>query len=67
MLAQKWQKRNKKGKIFSSPAFRLSSKFLYFHCKKRGSLMKILPEALTFDDVLLVPAESSVLPSQTDV
>ena len=29
--------------------------------------MKILPEALTFDDVLLVPAESSVLPSQTDV
>lgn len=29
--------------------------------------MKILPEALTFDDVLLVPAASSVLPSQTDV
>ena len=29
--------------------------------------MKLLPEALTFDDVLLVPAESSVLPSQTDV
>ena len=24
-------------------------------------------EALTFDDVLLVPAESSVLPAQTDV
>ena len=23
-------------------------------------------EALTFDDVLLVPAESSVLPAQTD-
>ena len=29
--------------------------------------MKLLPEALTFDDVLLVPAESSVLPAQTDV
>lgn len=29
--------------------------------------MKILPEALTFDDVLLVPGESSVLPTQTDV
>jgi len=29
--------------------------------------MKILPEALTFDDVLLVPAASSVLPSETDV
>ena len=26
-----------------------------------------IPEALTFDDVLLVPAESSVLPSQTDL
>ena len=29
--------------------------------------MKLLPEALTFDDVLLVPAESSVLPAETDV
>lgn len=29
--------------------------------------MRLLPEALTFDDVLLVPGESSVLPSQTDV
>ena len=26
-----------------------------------------IPEALTFDDVLLVPAKSSVLPSQTDL
>ncbi|MBI2978095.1 MAG: IMP dehydrogenase, partial [Rhodospirillales bacterium] len=24
------------------------------------------PEALTFDDVLLVPAKSNVLPAQTD-
>ena len=29
--------------------------------------MKLLPEALTFDDVLLVPAESSVLPTQTEI
>lgn len=29
--------------------------------------MKLLPEALTFDDVLLVPGESAVLPSATDV
>ena len=29
--------------------------------------MRLLPEALTFDDVLLVPGESSVLPSATDV
>ena len=26
-----------------------------------------IAEALTFDDVLLVPAESDVLPSQTDL
>ena len=29
--------------------------------------MKLLSEALTFDDVLLVPAESSVLPTQTEI
>ena len=29
--------------------------------------MELLPEALTFDDVLLVPGESSVLPAQTEI
>ena len=29
--------------------------------------MESLKEALTFDDVLLIPAKSSVLPSQVDV
>ncbi len=28
---------------------------------------EILPRGLTFDDVLLIPAESSVLPKDTDV
>ena len=28
---------------------------------------KIIGEALTYDDVLLVPAKSSVLPRETDV
>jgi len=29
--------------------------------------MKILQEALTFDDVLLVPAHSTVLPTEVDL
>ena len=41
-------------------------KITIFYAQKRY-FMKLLPEALTFDDVLLVPAESSVLPAQTDV
>ena len=39
-------------------------KITIFYAQKRY-YMKLLPEALTFDDVLLVPAESSVLPAQT--
>ncbi len=41
-------------------------KFSIFFAQKEV-LMKLLPEALTFDDVLLVPGESAVLPTQTDV
>ena len=37
-----------------------------FFSKPRGS-MRILEEALTFDDVLLVPARSDVLPREVDL
>jgi IMP dehydrogenase len=34
---------------------------------RRSSIMRLLEEALTFDDVLLVPAHSTVLPSEVDL
>ena len=37
-----------------------------FFSKPRGS-MRILEEALTFDDVLLVPARSDVLPREVNL
>ena len=39
---------------------------LYFKAKK-ASAMRILEEALTFDDVLLVPAYSEILPRDVDL
>jgi IMP dehydrogenase len=39
----------------------------YRHCRSHETRLMEIPLGLTFDDVLLTPAESSVLPSQADV
>ena len=46
----------------------LESDFFHFCPTTRERLsMRLIQEALTFDDVLLVPAHSQVVPSQTDL
>ena len=41
---------------------------IQFHIRKGGNAMgTIIGEGITFDDVLLVPAYSKVIPNQVDV
>jgi IMP dehydrogenase len=39
----------------------------YFLCLSLGVVMQVIQEALTFDDVLLVPAHSTVLPREVEM